>query len=305
MTRKRAAMNEESIKKLIERTERDGILPAKLYLVPTPIGNLSDISLRAIRVLEGAEEIYCEDTRGSLKLLNALEIKKPLFSCHEHNERQRAEEILQKVRCGAAVAFISDAGMPAVSDPGERLVRVFSENDAPFEVLPGANAALTAWIMSALPTDRLYFAGFLPRGGAERAAAIADIARAPATSVVYESPLRVGNTLAELRDRLGDRPCALVREISKIHEETVRGTLSSLSLRYREEPPKGECVVVIGRSEPDGAPDDEKPRELIKMLLRSGCSAGDAARIAAFALDEQKNRMYRLAVESGKEERDE
>lgn len=302
MTRKTAAMNEEIIRNLIDDGEKDGILPAKLYLVPTPIGNLSDISLRAIRILEGAAEIYCEDTRNSIKLLNALGIKKPLFSCHEHNERQRAEEILQKVRSGIAVAFISDAGMPAVSDPGERLVRVFTENDAPIEVLPGANAALTAWIMSALPTDRLYFTGFLPRSGAERAAAIADMARAPATSVIYESPLRVGSTLAELYEKLGDRPCALVREITKLHEEAVRGSLSSLSLRYVDEPPRGECVIVIGRSEEAENADDEKARELIKMLLSSGCSTGDAARIAAFALGCQRNRMYKLATELGKEE---
>ena len=295
-------MNEEIIKNIIENREQDGLLPAKLYLVPTPIGNLSDISLRAIRVLEGAAEIYCEDTRNSIKLLNALGIKKPLYSCHEHNERQRAEEILKKVQSGIAVAFISDAGMPAVSDPGERLVRVFSENNAPFEVLPGANAALTAWIMSALPTDRLYFSGFLPRSGAERAAAIADIARAPATSVIYESPLRVGSTLAELYEKLGDRPCALVREITKVYEEAIRGSLSSLSLRYKDEPPKGECVIVIGRSGDAEASDDEKPRELIKMLLSSGCSTGDAAKIAAFALGGQKNRMYRLATEIGKED---
>ena len=143
-------------------------IPAKLYLCATPIGNLEDITLRCLRILRGAAAVYCEDTRNTLKLMNHFEIKKTLISCHEHNEEQRANEIAERVRGGEAIAFVSDAGMPGVSDPGSRLVRFFVENDLPFEVLPGANAVLTAWVMSGLPTESLYFCGFIPRSGAER-----------------------------------------------------------------------------------------------------------------------------------------
>ena len=141
-------------------------LKPKLYLVPTPLGNLGDITLRAKAVLEYVSEVYCEDTRNSLKLMNALGIKKPLLSCHQHNEEQRAAEIFNKVSSGKAIAYISDAGMPGVSDPGSRLIRYFIEHGGEYEVLPGGTAAMTAWVMSGLPTDKLYFCGFLPRTGA-------------------------------------------------------------------------------------------------------------------------------------------
>ncbi|MFR7609332.1 MAG: 16S rRNA (cytidine(1402)-2'-O)-methyltransferase [Christensenellaceae bacterium] len=162
-------------------------IPAKLYLCATPIGNLEDITLRCLRILRGAAAVYCEDTRNTLKLMNHFEIKKTLISCHEHNEEQRANEIAERVRGGEAIAFVSDAGMPGVSDPGSRLVRFFVENNLPFEVLPGANAVLTAWVMSGLPTESLYFCGFIPRSGAERSEAVERIKNSEATVVLYES----------------------------------------------------------------------------------------------------------------------
>ena len=159
-------------------------IPAKLYLCATPIGNLEDITLRCLRILRGAAAVYCEDTRNTLKLMNHFEIKKTLISCHEHNEEQRANEIAERVRGGEAIAFVSDAGMPGVSDPGSRLVRFFVENNLPFEVLPGANAVLTAWVMSGLPTESLYFCGFIPRSGAERSEAVERIKNSGATVVL-------------------------------------------------------------------------------------------------------------------------
>ncbi len=162
---------------------------AKLFLCATPIGNLGDITLRAIETLRAADKIYCEDTRNTLKLLNALEIKKPLESCHEHNEQQRAKEIAAEVRGGMTVAFVSDAGMPGVSDPGSRLVREFIREGLPFEVLPGASAMVTAWVASGLPTESLHFIGFLPRSGKERTEAIERLVTERATCVLYELSL--------------------------------------------------------------------------------------------------------------------
>lgn len=273
---------------------------ARLYLCATPIGNLEDITLRVMRVLNEVDAVYCEDTRNTMRLLNHFGIKKPVYSCHEHNEEQRAHELADAVRRGKSVAFVSDAGMPAVSDPGSRLVRVFAEQNLPFEVLPGASAMITAWVMSALPTERLYFCGFLPRNGAKRKSAIEVLRTMPATSVLYESPLRVGKTLEELYNTLGDRPCALVREITKTFEQTVRGSLSELSERYRDDPPKGECVLVIGEAPPNA--EDMKAAEkldgLCALALECGTSVKDAARIASFALGTGKNEAYKAAMQA-------
>lgn len=278
-------------------------LKPKLYLVPTPLGNLGDITLRAKAVLEDVSELYCEDTRNSLKLMNALGIKKPLLSCHQHNEEQRAAEIFNKVSSGKAIAYISDAGMPGVSDPGSRLIRYFIEHGGEYEVLPGGTAAMTAWVMSGLPTDKLYFCGFLPRTGAERKQAIEQLKSVRATIVLYESPLRVGETLNELVHALGNFTCALVREISKYFEETVRGDAESLAKRFIETPPKGECVLVIDHNQ-SVRPDDDRDAEVLTMLLNAGCSCRDAAEIAGNLLNKPKNRMYKLALELSKNTED-
>ncbi len=272
------------------------ILPPKLYLVPTPIGNLGDIGVRAAMVLNAVAEIYCEDTRNSLKLLNALHIKKPLHSCHEHNEEQRASELYRKVCSGMPIAYISDAGMPCISDPGERLIQHFIQNNAPFEILPGANAALLALIQSGLPTDKFYFCGFLPRSGADRNEIIEQLKAINSTIVIYESPLRVGATIAELHDKLGNRPAALVRELTKYYEETIRETLSELAAKYADNPPKGECIIVLAGSE-KREETTERAEKLIEMLLDAGCSTGDAAKIASFSFEKPKNKMYKLAMD--------
>ena len=270
---------------------------ARLYLCATPIGNLGDITYRTVETLRSVSAIYCEDTRNTLKLLNHLEIKKPVYSCHEHNEMQRAKEICGIVREGRAVAFVSDAGMPGVSDPGARLIAEFIAEGLPFEVLPGASAMVNAWLMSGLPTDKLFFRGFLPRDGRERTDAIEELRTVPATSVIYESPLRVGATLKELFETLGERRCAVVREITKLHEEAVRGLLSELAERYFSQPPKGECVIVLAAAETVPDADGEKLSELLALLLDAGVKVKDAARIASKLLGVPKNDAYRTAVE--------
>ncbi|MBO4501831.1 MAG: 16S rRNA (cytidine(1402)-2'-O)-methyltransferase, partial [Clostridia bacterium] len=181
-----------------EAAESAAPLAPKLYLCATPIGNLGDMTLRTLETLCSVKRIYCEDTRNTLKLLNAFGIKKPLESCHEHNEKSRAERIADEVRAGDAVAFVSDAGMPGVSDPGAELIKRFIELGLPFEVQPGASAMTTAWIMSGFDTKSLLFLGFLPRSGVERAAALERIAASEDTVCIYESPLRVGTTLKAL-----------------------------------------------------------------------------------------------------------
>lgn len=274
------------------------MLEPKLYLCATPIGNLEDITLRVVRTLSEADCIYAEDTRRSGALLKHLGIQKPLYSCHAHNEAQRAEEIAEKVKGGASVAFISDAGLPGISDPGERLVAACIRENVTFEVLPGASAPLLALVMSGLPVQNACFAGFLPRETKERRAQLARLARHPGTLLFYESPLRVKATLDELYQTYGERPAALLRELTKLHEEAVRGTLSSLAARYKEEPPRGECVLAVGGfSETSaGEAEPERAEELLKRLLEKGVSAKDAAKQASAVLDMPRNEAYALAL---------
>ena len=272
-------------------------MPAKLYLCATPIGNMGDITERVKKALEEAEVVFCEDTRNTGAMLTRLGMKKRLESCHEHNENAAADRVTELVRAGRPAAYVSDAGMPCISDPGERLVRACIERDVPFEVLPGASASLTAAIMSGLSTKRIYFMGFLPRENRERNECLAELKRVTATAVIYESPYRVGETLAELLKLLGDRRAALVREITKLYEQTVRGTLSSLAEQYAQTPPRGECVIVVsGEAAQDGS-GAESLDDMLTRFMREGMSVKDAARQAALLLDLPKNEAYKRANE--------
>lgn len=276
--------------------EINGKIESKLYLCATPIGNLGDVTQRVLGVLSAVDVIFCEDTRNTGAMLQKLGISTRLESCHEHNEESAAARIVELIKSGRSAAYVSDAGMPCISDPGERLVRVCIENNAPFEVLPGASASLTAAILSGLPTKRIYFAGFLPRDNKERAELIAEIKKVTATIVIYESPYRIYDTVSELMGLLGDRKAAVVREITKLFEETVRGKLSEIAEKYRERAPKGECVLVIS-----GESEGEEPTEdLDSMLIRlmgNGMSAKDAAKQAALLLDIPKSAAYDRANE--------
>lgn len=280
--------------------EKGNSIKAGLYLCATPIGNIGDITDRVRKVLNSADIIFCEDTRNSRILLDKLGIKKPLESCHEHNEEQSASRIITLISNGSIVAYISDAGMPGISDPGERLIRACADSGLYFTALPGASASITAAILSGLSTKRLYFAGFLPRENKERQELIAEIKKVRATIILYESPYRVSATLAELRRALGERQAAIVREITKLYEETIRGTLSDLSEKYKDAPPKGECVIVIS-GEPMSSEDGEKEGEglddMLKRLLSSGMSVKDAAKQTALILDIPKNEAYARANE--------
>ncbi len=274
-----------------------GTIPAKLYLCATPIGNMGDVTKRVLDTLNAVDMIFCEDTRNSGAMLMRLGIKKPLESCHEHNENAAAERVKSLVRSGKAVAYISDAGMPCISDPGERLVAACIESGVPFEVLPGASASLTAAIMSGLPTKRIYFAGFLPRENRERNELIAEIKRVNATIVLYESPYRVAAALKELLRSLGERKAAVVREITKLHEEAVRGSLSSLAEKYSEADPKGECVIVISGVSEESERPSESLDDMLVRLMRGGMSVKDAAKQAALMLDLPRSEAYARANE--------
>ena len=218
-----------------------------LYVVPTPIGNLEDITLRALEVLRSVDVVACEDTRTSGKLLNHFGITTPRVSYHDHNERTRAPDLISRMKGGSRVALISDAGTPGISDPGFYLVRECHRNDIAVVVLPGASAVLPALVASGLPSDRFAFEGFLPpkKGRTSR---LQNIAREPRTVVLYESPHRILKTLKQLEDVCGpDRPVSVARELTKQYEEVLRGTLASVrDILADRERQRGEFVIVLG-----------------------------------------------------------
>ncbi|RYC52272.1 16S rRNA (cytidine(1402)-2'-O)-methyltransferase [Flagellimonas olearia] len=218
----------------------------KLYLVPTPIGNLEDMTLRAIKVLKEVDLVLAEDTRTSGKLLKHFEIATPLRSHHMHNEHKQVDALVQKLNGGATLALISDAGTPAISDPGFLLTRACVENHIEVECLPGATAFVPALVNSGLPNDRFVFEGFLPikKGRQTRMQQLAEEHR---TMVFYESPHKLIKTLTQFVDYFGtDRPVSVSRELTKLYEETVRGTLVEVLSHFTENPPKGEFVIVVG-----------------------------------------------------------
>jgi len=224
-----------------------------LYLVATPIGNLEDITLRALRILKEVDQIACEDTRHTLKLLNHFAIHKPLISYHEHNEMTRASELVLAMEEGARIALVSDAGMPLVSDPGHRLVSLAIRHHIPIVPIPGPAALLAALSASGLPTDEFLFLGFLPARSGERQRALERLRIEDRTLIFYEAPHRIADTIADAVAILGDRPACLAREVTKLHEEFRRGKLTELFQSLGEHPAKGEITLVIGPPE-KGAP---------------------------------------------------
>lgn len=217
-----------------------------LYLVATPIGNLEDITLRALRILKEADQIACEDTRHTQKLLNHYDISKPLVSYHEHNELTRAPELVLAMEEGQQIALVSDAGMPLVSDPGYRLVTLALRHHIPVIPIPGPSALLAALSASGLPNEEFLFAGFLPARSGERRRALERLRIEDRTIIFYEAPHRIEETLADAHEILGDRPVCLAREVTKLHEEFRRGTLSELIASLSEKPVRGEITLLIG-----------------------------------------------------------
>lgn len=269
-------------------------LPAGLYLVATPIGHLGDITLRGLVVLSQADVIACEDTRNSGILLNAFGIKAKTISCHDHNEENRVEEILRRITQGEIVALISDAGMPAIADPGFKLVRACRDAGASVVVIPGANAALTALAGSGLPTDQFLFAGFLSPKSMARQKELIALKQNTATLIFYESPQRLAATLADMVGVLGaSRPVCVARELTKFYEEMRRGTLGELAAYYAAHDTKGEIVILVGKSE-------EKESHDIDALLRERLqhlSVRDAVAEIAAMTGVPKKEVYARALE--------
>lgn len=270
-----------------------------LYLCATPIGNLEDITLRVLRVLQEADVIYCEDTRNTLKLLRHFEIAKPLQSYHDHSPEARAQKIANDVRAGRQVALVSDAGMPVISDPGFDLVNLFRRENLPYTVLPGASASLTALVLSGIAADRFLFEGFLPRKKKDLEARLALLDKERATAIIYESPHRLSATLDVFAKRWPERECAAVREITKRFEETVRGTTVSVRDHFNANAPRGEFVLILG-----GAVETETSAEdafaqglaLAKQLIQEGASTNQAAKEAAQATGLSKRTIYQALL---------
>ena len=270
-----------------------------LYLVPTPIGNLGDISERCRRTLEEADFIAAEDTRVSLKLLNYLGIKKSLVSYYEHNKAFKGNVILDRILAGETCALVSDAGSPAISDPGEDLVRLCAENGITVTAIPGPCAVITALSISGLPTGRFCFEGFLSTAKKSRKEHLQSLIGETRTMIFYEAPHKLLSTLEDLAETFGnERKISLCRELTKLHEEVVRTTLGEAIAKYTENGPKGEFVLVVDGAAPveKEVPTAEDAGEMVKRLMSEGLSRKDAIKQTAKALDLPKNVVYDAAL---------
>jgi 16S rRNA (cytidine1402-2'-O)-methyltransferase len=264
----------------------------RLVVCPTPIGNLEDVTLRVLSALREADVVACEDTRRTRVLLDRYGVSARLVSYHEHNEEKRSAELVERMRAGDVVALVSDAGMPLVSDPGYVLVRACVAAGLEVEVLPGPSAALAALVASALPADRWRFVGFLPRKKGELRRALEE---GGGTLVAFESPRRVAGTLTVLAEIDADRRVAVCRELTKVHEEVVRGAAGELAERYRETPPRGEVVLVIAAPEEGADAEGGEPAGLdaLVRLVESGARVRDAAGVVAQLTGGSANALYR------------
>ena len=276
----------------------------KIYLVPTPIGNLKDMTLRGLEVLQSVDIVAAEDTRQSLKLLNHFEIKKPLISYHQHNEQGKSEDILEMVREGKSIAIVTDAGTPGVSDPGAIIVQKCIENNIEFEVLPGATAITTALVYSGLDTTKFLFRGFISRETKERKILFDEIRNSKESLIFYESPHRLLSTLNLLHTELGNRKIAVCRELTILHEEIRRGSLEEIINYFSERSIKGEFVLVVEgkQQEQIDRENKEKWEELsiedhIRLLMNEGLNKKESIKKVAKDRGLQKNIVYQIATE--------
>ncbi|XEQ91432.1 Ribosomal RNA small subunit methyltransferase I [Sporomusa carbonis] len=277
--------------------------PGTLYLCPTPLGNLEDMTFRAVRVLKEAAAIAAEDTRHTLKLLNHFDIHLPLISYHEHNKAERGPEIIERLLKGETIALVSDAGMPGISDPGVDLVRLAVENGVPVVPLPGPNAALTALVASGLDTTMFTFVGFLPKTNKHRRELLAKLTRHPYTMVFYEAPHRLRATLDELYAVFGDRQAVAARELTKKFEEFIRGSLASIIQHFAANQTRGEFTLVVA-----GNPEGEELREVpdalagldvvqaVSQLMSRGINKKDAIREVASHRGLPKRLVYQAVL---------
>lgn len=270
-----------------------------LYVVGTPIGNLGDISPRALETLENCDFIAAEDTRVTLKLLNRFEIKKPMVSYFEHNRFERGPVIAERILSGENCALVTDAGMPAISDPGEDLVKLCMEKGVKIESVPGPCAFATALAVSGMPSKRFSFEGFLPVEKTERKEHISWLIGEMRTMIFYEAPHKLSQTLTDLYNALGDREIAIVRELTKIHEQVIKTTLSEASEKYSKEPIKGEIVLIVKGAEPEEKENMtlEQAAEYAMKLVEKGESKTQAAKLAAKESGLKKGDIYKLLLE--------
>lgn len=283
--------------------ERQLALPLApgLYLVATPIGHLADMTLRAIATLARADVVYCEDTRHSRTLLAHYAIRTPLRPYHEHNAEEQRPRILRELEDGRAVALISDAGTPLISDPGFKLVRDVAAAGHTVIAVPGPSAALAAVTVSGQPTDAFFFAGFLPAKEGARRSRLTELAAVPATLVFFEAPTRTAATLADIAIELGNREAAVARELTKLHEDVRRGPLEELARAFENDAPKGELVIVVGPPEQREISDTLIEESLAPVL--ESLSLRDASRMVAETLKVPKARVYDVALALKRRER--
>ena len=273
-----------------------------LYLVGTPIGNLEDITYRAVRILSECDFVAAEDTRVSGKLLRYLEISKPMVSYHEHNRKQRGPELVARMLAGENCALVTDAGMPAISDPGEDLANLCHENGIPVVPVPGPCAAVAALAQSGLPSGKWCFEGFLPTDNKSRKQRLEVLHTETRTCIVYEAPHRLRATLRDLAEALGERRIAMCRELTKLHEECLRMTLPEAVQYYEENDPRGEYVLIL-EGAPEGADElseEERMRQalaLVKEFQQGGMRLKDAVKQAAKQADVRKNALYQKVLE--------
>lgn len=268
-------------------------MSGKLYVVGTPIGNLEDMSVRAVRTLQEVDFIAAEDTRVTLKLLNHFEIKKPMVSYHEHNAREKGGEIITRLLSGQTCAIVTDAGMPCISDPGEDLVRLCAENGIDTVVIPGPSAAISALALSGLSTSKFVFEGFLNPQKNARLERLEELKREKRTIIFYEAPHKLCDTLSAMYQVLGDRKITLARELTKIYEEVIRTTLSQAVVLFEEKAPKGEFVLVVeGMVEEEQSLTFEQALELIQALVDKGEPLSKAAKDVARQTGFKKGELY-------------
>jgi 16S rRNA (cytidine1402-2'-O)-methyltransferase len=268
--------------------------PGTLYVVATPIGNLEDITYRAVRVLKEADLIACEDTRHTAKLLQHYGIDKPTVSYHEHNEAARADELVAKLTAGLNVAQVSDAGMPGISDPGYRVIKLAIERGVPVVPIPGASAVVAALAASGLPTESFQFLGFLPAKSGQRRTLLESLQEAQQTTVVYEAPHRIAETMKDIVELLGaERPVVLARELTKMHEEFIRGNAAQVLQRVQEHELKGEMTLLIGKGAGQQAAVKDIAQRLDEIMREQKLDENAALKVVAKEQGISKSKAYR------------
>ena len=274
-------------------------MTGKLYIVGTPIGNLGDFSPRALSTLENVDFIAAEDTRVTSKLLNRFEIKKPLVSYFEHNKREKGKIIIDRILSGESCALVTDAGMPAISDPGEDLVDLAHEKSVPVESVPGPTALTTALALSGMPSGRFCFEGFLSVNKISRKEHLCSLLHEKRTMIFYEAPHKLKNTLSDMLEAFGDREIAIIKELTKIHETVLKTTLSGSLAYFEETAPKGEYVLIVAGEKPDEKEQFslEDALKIAKDLIENGEKTSDAAKQAAKITGLKKGDIYKALLD--------